>query len=96
MHTHTESAAHVIQMLGERVAARAVIADIETEATALEVDGDTRRWWDLARMFDDTRHPAELIEMHHESITYAIGAGLIEQYPHRPMWARVLWVDTPL
>lgn len=73
---------------GQRIAARAVIADIESEGYRVELDGLT--WYDVRAMQDIQRMPDEWVAMNTEAIQYAVGAGLVGLHPQRPYLLHVL------
>jgi len=61
--------------LALRIAQRAVAEDIEANADRVDIDGAT--WWDIAPMTSPHEHSAEVLDMAHEAIEFALLAGLI-------------------
>jgi len=73
--------------LAMRIAARAVITDIETEATAVRIEGAL--FYDVRPMLDPREHDSICIDMAGEAISYAIDAGLITSHPAAPHLVRI-------
>lgn len=63
--------------LAHRIADRAVIADIETEANA-QTDEHGQRWYDTRPLLDPRELPDDWVEMNRQALEYAIGRGLVE------------------
>lgn len=60
-----------------RIADRAVISDIETEAVRVGERG--ARTYDIRPMLDEREQPAENIDMFGEALAYAMARGLVTQ-----------------
>jgi len=74
--------------LAMRIAARAVITDIETEAVAVPIDG--ARYYDVRPMLDPREHDSIVIDMAAEALSFAFDAGLIAPHPASPHLVRVI------
>jgi hypothetical protein len=83
--TPMSPAAHAA--LAMRIASRAVICDIETEAVAVQIDG--QRFYDVRPMLDPREHDSVCIDMAAEALSYALDAGLVEQHPATPHLVRI-------
>lgn len=64
-----------------RIAARAVVADIETEGVAVGPRHD--RTYDVRPMLDEHEHSAEVVDMAREALRYALARGLVTQVDER-------------
>ena len=71
-----------------RMASRAVIADIESEAHRIVLD-DGSTWLDLRPMLDPREHSPECLDMAREAIAYALDCRLVQPHPARSGLVRV-------
>lgn len=65
--------------LAIRIAQRAVVADLQSEACCVYADGVA--WYDTRRMVDVREHAPEVIDMATEAITWGLDTGLLIQHP---------------
>jgi hypothetical protein len=72
----------VLCKLAHRIAADAVIADIQTEGYPVHLDG--RDWFDVRAMQDLDHRSVQEVDMNTKAIQYAVGAGLVGLHPQRP------------
>lgn len=79
-----EAASNVAELTKQafEIAARAVTADIQSEARSVALDG--RTWWDVRPMLDRREQPPEFIDLASDSLKFAIGCGLVGLHPQRP------------
>lgn len=73
-----------MHLSAHRIAALAVVADIECNAVA--VGPRSRRIYDVRPMLDEREHSPEEVDMAREALGYALGRGLVvrddEAQPH--------------
>lgn len=77
-----------LDALEQRLAARAVITDIECHAGRVNLG--TELWWDVRPMLDEAEHSPECIDMSREALAYAAGRHLIQHHSQHPHLVRVL------
>lgn len=85
--THVE-----LSRLAFRLASRAAISDLETNAVAVDA-ADGQRWYDTRPMLDLREVPAEFVDMHREALAYMEESGLILADRAAPHMVRVLRRD---
>lgn len=79
--------------LAHQIADRACIADIESECTAIDIDG--RGWWDSRCMTDPRELPDDFVEMARQALAYAEWRGLFTRHPAHPHLLRINPEHTP-
>lgn len=67
-----------------RIADRAVITDIETEA--IRVGPSSARTYDVRVLLDEREQPAELVDMYSEALAYALARGIVVRESEAQPW----------
>jgi hypothetical protein len=73
--------------VAERIAAAAVIADVECNCPCVTSQGV--RWYDTRPMLDPREHSGELVDMATEAIQYGLQRGLLVSHPEHAHLVRV-------
>lgn len=73
--------------LAMRLANRAVLADIETHSTRVQLGSTT--WLDISHMLSPHEQPPEVLDMLREAIAYALDAGLCVSHFENPTLVRI-------
>jgi hypothetical protein len=73
--------------LQQRLADRAAVADIQTQAVRIQQPGGP--WYDVRPMIDRHEHDAVSIDMAREAIDYALQRRLAVRHPEQPLVLRI-------
>lgn len=74
--------------LAHRIADRACVADIETEAVA-QTDAQGQRWYDTRPMLDPREQCDDNVEMARQALAYAHDRGLTSAHPQHGYLVRI-------
>jgi hypothetical protein len=76
---------------GLLIANRAIVSDIETECTRIDIDGMT--WWDTLPMLNEQEHSTEVLDMVCEAMSFGLASGLLVRHPQMPQLVRIMKYD---
>lgn len=90
--THAVNAIR-LAALAHKLADRAVVSDIETEAITV-TDEHGRRWYDTRPMLDPREMPDDFVEMIRQALVYAQQRGLTSAHPTQAHLVRIVKAST--
>ena len=89
----TDAINHIrLAELAHRLADRAVVSDIESEAHG-QTDAQGRRWYDTRPMLDQREMGPDFVEMNRQALDYARQRGLVSPHPEHAHLVRITTKD---
>lgn len=82
------ASAIVIYTLAYQIANRAVLLEIESEGYRIHLDGGT--WWDTRPMLDVAIQGPAGVDLHTESLAFAITTRIVERHPEQAHLVRIV------